>query len=186
VGLLALKDTKVKAPSVINRNSASATKDNVVSYWVSPSGEIQYAPDSRITEEQMRAMPEYRHWRRFEAVGAKEIEKISLIVSRQMFDKRRKLKVQQALRELEFLKQARVSAHLRVAQGYSKNDALLSAKQEKTWAAREERAMAVIVSDLTNANTFDPASRTTALEIEVRERSTSKLAHINQKREGVL
>jgi len=134
----------------------------------------------------MRAMPEYRNWRRCEAVGAKEIEQVSLIVSRQMFDQKRKMKVQQAIKELQFLKQARISAHLRVHQGYSKNDAELSAKQEKTWAKREERAMAIIVADLTNSNTFDPSKRTTALEIEVREKSTSRLAHINQKKEGIV
>ena len=178
-GPISLVAGSSRVPAIINRNSASAAKDNVFVYWVSPAGEIQPAPDSRITETQMRSMWEYRDWHRFEAIGAKEIEKISLIISRQMFEKQKKMKVQQALRELEFLKQAEIGAKLRQAQGYSKNDVAMNEKQENRWARRQELALAAICSE------FQPDKRNTALEIEVRERSTSKLAHVNQKREGI-
>jgi len=164
---------------IVKRNSASAVRDDIVVYWASPSGQLQIAPDSRITQEQLSRMREYRHWRRCEAVGAREIEKISLIISRQMFERKKQQKVQQALREMDLVKQAQISAKLRAAVNFSKNDVELNKTLEKRWAAREAAALAVIASE------FAPDRRTTALEMELRPKSTSKLAHFAQKPEGI-
>ena len=53
--------------------------DAVVVYFAHQSGRLVLAPDTRMKPEQCGMDP--RHWRRCEAVGAREIEKISLILS---------------------------------------------------------------------------------------------------------
>ena len=161
------------------RNSSSVTKDSVFVYWVSPKGEIQPAADSRITEAQLQRWPEYRNWRRCEAVGPKEIEKVSIIISRQMWEQKKNLKVQQHLREKFELDQLMVRCKLRKAQGYSKNDAEMNDRILKRAQKNEEALMRLICSE------FDPTMRTTALEMEVREQSASKLAFVGRKHEGV-
>jgi len=169
----------MKGPAVV-RSSATNTKDNIFVYWCSPKGEIQPAADSRITEAQLQRMPEYRHWRRCEAVGAKEIEKISLILSRQMFEQKKQMKVEQHLREKFALDQLKVRCQLRMAQGYSKNDEEMNRRILQRAKHSEDMLYRVIASE------FDPGLRNTALAIEVKEKSTSKVANIAQKREGIL
>lgn len=167
-----------RAPGIV-RSSAAATKDNVFVYWVSPKGEIEPAADTRITEAQLRRWPEYRHWRRCEAVGVREIERVSLIISRQLFEKKKQMKVQQHLREKFELDQLAVRCKLRLAQGYSKNDVEMNRKILDRANRAEENMMRVIASE------FDPSLRTTALQMEVKPQSTSPLAHVAQKREGI-
>lgn len=168
-----------RAPGVISRNSSSTVKDNIVVYWASPKGEIQIAPDSRISEAQLRMMPEYRHWRRCEAVGAREIEKISLILSRQAFEQKKRMKVEQHLREKFALDQLKVRCQLRLAQGYSREDVEANRKILATAKHSEDQLYRVIASE------FDPALRNTALAIEVKPQSTSPLAHVGQKPQGI-
>ena len=148
-------------------------------YWVSPKGEIQPAADTRITESQLQRWPEYRHWRRCEANGPKEIEKISIIISRQLWEKKKAMKVQQHLREKDALDQLAVRCKLRIAQGYSKDDLELNQRLLKRTQANEDVLMRAICSE------FDPTMRTTALDMEVRSASTSRLAHVGGKHEGV-
>lgn len=166
------------APRLV-RNSSSAVKDNVFVYWVSPKGDIQPAADSRITEAQLQRWPEYRHWKRCEAVGPKEIEKVSLIISRQLWEKKKQMKVQQHLREKFALDQMEVRCKLRIAQGYSKNDEELNRKLLKRTQQNEDALMRLIAQE------FDPSLRTTALDMEVRSQSTSRSAMIGQKAQGV-
>lgn len=169
-----------KAPGLIISNSASTTvKDNVFVYWVSPKGVIQPAPDTRITEAQMRRMREYRHWKRCEAHGAREIEKVSLILSRQLFEQKKQMKVQQHLREKFHLDQLKFRCQLRLAQGFSKNDVELN----KTILAKAKRSEEVLYRII--ASEFDPSQRTSSLQMEARAQSTSKVAHIAQKRTGI-
>lgn len=168
-----------RAPSIMKLNSSSTTKDSVVVYWASPKGEIQLAADTRITEAQLRRMPEYKHWRRCEAKGAREIEKISLILSRQLFEQKKQMKVEQHLREKFALDQLQIRCKLRLAQGFSKNDAELNKKILERARKSEDALYRVIVSE------FDPAMRTTSLAIEARAQSTSPLAHVGNKRVGL-
>ena len=167
------------AIGVISRNSGTATKDNVVVYCVSPKGEIELAPDGRLTQKQLDAIG-YKGWHRFEATGPKEIEALSLRLSRQLFEQKKKMKVQQHLREKFFIDQLKVRCKLRKAQGYSKNDAEMNDKILQR-AERTENTLYAII-----AEEFNPGSRNTALEIELRERSTSPLANVGRKREGIL
>jgi hypothetical protein len=168
-----------RSPKVITRNSATAAKDNVVVYWASPKGEIMLAPDTRITEAQMRRMPEYKHWRRCEAVGAREIEKISLILSRQLFEKKKQMKVEQHLREKFALDQLQFRCKLRLAQAYSKNDEEMNNRILQK-AKRSEEAMYRVI-----ASEFIPETRTSSLEMEAKPQSTSRSAHIGQKPVGI-
>lgn len=168
----------VRAPGVV-RSSATSTKDNVFVYWVSPKGEIQPAADTRITEAQLQSWPEYRHWKRCEAVGAKEIEKISLIISRQHWERKKLEKVQQHLRECEELKQLQIRSRLRKAQGYSKNDVEMNERILKRAQHTEHNFLSMI------ATSFDPTARTTALQVEMSPKSTSPLAGVGKKIEGI-
>jgi hypothetical protein len=167
------------APAILKRNSASPVKDNVVVYWASPKGELMLAPDTRITEAQLRRMPEYKHWRRCEAVGAREIEKIGLKLSQQEFERRKRMDVERVLREMKFIQMKQVEAKLRKAQHYSANDAQINGDRVKFWQNREDRALSVIASQ------FDPTRRRAGLEMEFRAQSTSRSAHINQKPTGI-
>jgi len=167
-----------RAPGIVRSNSRP-TKDSVFVYWVSPKGEIQPAADTRITEAQLQRWPEYKHWRRCEAHGAREIEKISLIISRQMWEKKKQMKVQQHLREKAELDQLMVRCRLRAAQGFSKNDAELNQRILKRAQRTEDSLMALIASE------FNPGMRTSALEMEIRPQSTSPVANIAQKQEGL-
>lgn len=169
-----------RAPGIIKSNSASSISDRIFVYWVSPKGEIQPAPDTRISEAQLRKMPEYKHWRRCEAVGAREIEKVSLILSKQMFEQKKKMKVEQHLREKFAIDQLKVRCQLRLAQGYSKNDAEMNKRILERARESEDALYRVIASE------FDPAMRTTSLAIEAKPQSTSRVAHIGQKATGIL
>ena len=170
----------LRAPAVIKRNSASSLKDNIFVYWASPKGELQAAPDSRITQAQIdRYMPEYKGWKRCEATGHKEIEKVVVILARQEFENKKRQKVQQHLRENDFIRQLQVRCRLRLAQGYSKKDVELNKKVMARARNSEKLLYDAIVSE------FDPTRRTHALEAEVREQSTSPVAHFGKKHEGI-
>ena len=167
----------VGSPVILNLNSSSSSRDNVFAYFVNQKGEIMPAPDSRVTVRQCGLDPD--KWRRFEAQGANEIEKISVMLSRQMFEKKKQMKVQQHLRERFTLEQLKFRCKLRAAQGYSKNDEELNKKILARAEKAENQLYAVIASE------FDPTCRNTALAIEAKEQSTSKLAHVGQKKMGI-
>ena len=165
-------------PYLILSNSASTAKDNVVVYLASPKGEIELAVDGRLTQQQLDNIG-YKGWKRCEAHGAREIEKISLILSRQLFEQKKKLKVQQHLREKWTLDQLKIRCQLRAAQGYSKNDEEMNRRILARAQRSEEMLYKVIASE------FDPATRDTALSLELHEASTSPVAHIGGKRQGI-
>lgn len=155
-------------------------KDNVLVYWVSPRGDVQPAADTRITEAQLQRWPEYRNWRRCEAVGPREIEKISIIISRQLWERKKQMKVQQHLREKSELDQLQFRCRLRMAQGFSKNDEAMNARILQRAKQNEDSLYKLIVSE------FDASARTTGLDMELKERSTSRSATVAQKAEGLI
>ena len=167
-----------RGPRVITRNSASSSKDNIVVYCVSPAGEIELAPDNRLTQTQLDKIG-YKHWRRCEATGAREIEKLSIILARQMFEQKKKMKVQQHLREKVELDQLVIRCKLRLAQGYSKADVEINERILKRARKNEEDLMKLVCSE------FDPGGRTTALAVELKPQSTSPLAHVGEKKQGI-
>lgn len=168
-----------QAPAIVRSNTNSTTKDNIFVYWVSPKGEIQPAADTRITEAQLQKWPQYRHWRRCEAVGAKEIEKVSLIMSRQMWENKKKEKVQQHLREFKQMEQVRISATLNKAKNYSANDVAANELTLKRIERAESNFLKLVASE------FNPSERTTSLQMEAKTQSTSKVANLGVKQEGI-
>ncbi len=170
---------RVKGAPAVIRNSASVTKDSCFVYWASPKGDIQPAVDSRITEAQLQRWPEYRHWRRCEAHGPKEIEKVSIIISRQMWEKKKMLKIEQHMREIEDMRQLGYRCKIRLAQNFSRNDSEMNERILKRVKSAEDNLFKLIASE------FDPSMRTQMLEMEVKEASASKLAHVGNKIQGV-
>ncbi len=173
----------VGVPGILKSNSSTAARDNVVAYFSSVDGTLMLAPSTNISPQQCGLDP--RRWRRFEAVGAREIERISVILARQEFEHKRKLKVNQAIRELEFLNQAEAGARIRRAMNYSKADVAANALQEKRWAARREAALSAIASEVNSSSGFDSQKRTVYLEMEVHEQSNSPLASVGRKKVGI-
>jgi len=165
-------------------NSATAQRDNVMVYFARCDGKIMLAPDTRVSPKQCGLDP--NKWRRCEAVGAKEIEQVSVILARQEYENKRQLKVRQSMQELEYIKTARINAKLRAAMNYSKNDVAASKLQERRWQVREDAALAIIASELDPTKGFDPTKRSVYLEIEVRSASTSPLAHVGRKKVGIV
>lgn len=168
----------IGAPRLV-RNSSSAVRDNVVVYWASPKGELQLAPDTRITQAKLDQMPEYKGWKRCEAVGAREIQKIGVILSRQEFERKKAMKIQRHILENEEIRQLQVRCRLRIAQGYSRNDQAMNEKILRRAKRSEDMLYAAIVSE------FDPTASTTGLFIEGKEQSTSPLAHVGEKPQGI-
>jgi hypothetical protein len=70
-------------------------------------------------------------------------------------------------------------AKLRIAQGFSKNDEEMNLRILRRAEANEANLLNLICSE------FDPTMRTTALEMEVRETSTSRMAFVGQKAQGI-
>lgn len=173
-----IEGRKPEAPGIV-RSGRTATSDRVLVYWVSPKGDIEVAPDTRISEAQMRRMAGYEHWRRVEAVGAREIEKVSLIISRQLWEKKKQMTVQQRLREKFTIDQLAIRARLRAAQGFSKNDVSINRQILERAKKNEDALMELIVSE------FVPEKRRSALEMEIREASTSRLALVGAKKQGL-
>jgi hypothetical protein len=170
--------------AILSRNSATAAKDNVMSYFACADGTLMLAPDTRVSAQQCGL--DSKRWRKCEAVGAKEMEQVSLILARQEFEKKRRMKVERALRELKFLRQSRAGARLRASMNYSANDVRANQLQERRWAAREDFYLNIIASEIDPSQGFDPGKRTTILECETAPRSLSPLANVNQKPTGII
>ena len=169
--------------AILSRNSATTETDAKLAYFACSDGTLMLAPDTRVSAQQCGLDP--KRWRKCEASGAKEMEAVSVILARQEFEKKRRMKVERALRELEFLRQSRAGARLRASMNYSANDVRANKLQERRWAAREDYYLNIIASEVNPSHGFDPASRTTMLECETSARSLSPLAHVNQKPTGI-
>jgi hypothetical protein len=170
--------------AILSRNSATTERDNVLAYFACSDGTLMLAPDTRVSLQQCGLDP--KRWRKCEAVGAKEMEQVSVILARQEFEKKRRMKVEKALRELEFLRQSRAGARLRASMNYSPNDVRANLLQERRWAAREDYYLNIIASEVDPSQAFDPTKRTTMLEVEMGPRSLSPLANVNQKPTGIV
>lgn len=148
--------------------------DNVFAYFAHMSGRLIAAPDTRMRPEQCGLDPS--QWRRCEAVGAKEIEKVSLILSKQAWEDKKARHVSQVLREMEFLKQRAVSARLRRAVNFTAKDVQVNEQLERRWQQKQDVALALIASE------FKPENRNTALEVEIHEQPVNphSLGHKHQ------
>lgn len=152
------------------------TTDKTFVYAVNAAGRIIPLPDTRMSVQQCGLNP--REWRRCEAVGAREIEKISIIISRQLWEQKKVMSVTQKLREKAMLDQLKARCRIRAAQGFSENDVSLNRQIEQKCERHEAEMIALIVSE------FDPTRRNTGLEMELSERPMLP-HHLGVKREGV-
>jgi hypothetical protein len=134
------------------------------------------APDTRMKPEHCGLDPKV--WRRCEAVGAKEIERVSLILSRQLWEDKKARHVSQKLREMAFVQERAMSARLRKAVGFTAKDVEVNARLERRWKEKEDSLLALIATE------FDPSKRHTALDIELSEAPINP-HHLGKKREGV-
>ncbi len=153
-----------------------AISDKTFVYFAHQSGRLIPAPDTRMSVIQCGLDPNV--WRRCEAVGAKEIEKVSIILSRQAWETKKERKISQILREMNFLKQRAVSARLRRAVNFSPKDVQVNARLEKKWDAKQDQMLRLICEE------FKPESRNTALEMEMRDAPINP-HHLGHKRTGV-
>jgi hypothetical protein len=119
-----------------------------------------------------------KKWRRCEALGAREIERVSLILSKQAWEQKKARKVGQILREMDFLKQRAVSARLRRAVNFTAKDAQVNERLEQRWNQKQDAMLALIAEE------FRPEARNTALEMELRDAPINP-HHLGQKKVGV-
>lgn len=152
------------------------TKDSCFVYFAHSSGRLMPAPDTRMRPEQCGLNP--NQWRRCEAVGIREIEKVSLILSKQMWEDKKARMVTAKLREMEFLQQRATTARIRAAQSFSAKDVEANRMLEQKWKKKHDQAIELIVSE------FDPLRRNTALEMELKDEPIVA-HHFGQKHQGV-
>ena len=150
--------------------------DSVFVYFAHANGRLVPAPDTRMKPEQCGLDP--TQWRRCEAVGAKEIEKVSLILSKQAWEEKKSRKVSQILREMDFLKQRAASARLRRATNFSPKDVQVNEQLEKKWNQKQDLMLSIVASE------FKPENRHTALEMELQDAPINP-HRLGQKRQGV-
>ena len=150
--------------------------DSVFVYFAHANGRLVPAPDTRMKPEQCGLDP--TQWRRCEAVGAKEIEKVSLILSKQAWEEKKSRHVTQKIREMAFLQQREVSARLRRAIGFSPNDPKQNENLERRWKQKQDQLLALVATE------FDPTRRHTALEVELHSAPINPHS-LGKKRQGV-
>jgi hypothetical protein len=150
--------------------------DNVFVYFAHQSGRLMPAPDTRMKPEQCGLDP--AQWRRCEAVGVREIEKVSLILSRQAWEEKKARHVTQKLREMAFLQQREVSARLRRAVGFSAKDQQANENLERRWKQKQDQLLALVAME------FTPGKRHTALEVELQDAPINP-HHLGQKHQRV-
>jgi hypothetical protein len=159
-------------PQLIHANDAKFV------YYVNAAGRIMPAPDTRISVKQSGLNP--NEWRRCEAVGAKEIEAISLRLSRQLWEDKKLLTVKQKMREIDTVKMLGVRAQLRAAQSFSKNDVSINQQLLAKTKKAEDDLLNLIISE------FDPSKRRSLLEMELRPANNSPFANFGKKHEGIV
>lgn len=157
--------------------SVIAHSDNKFVYAVNAAGNIVPLPDTRLTAEQAERILG-KGWRRCEAIGAKEIEKISARLSRQMWEEKKRRKVLQKMREMKFLELKAAEAKLRAAMCFSANDRLINLQMAAKWKNKQDELTNLIFSE------FDPTNRHTALDVELREQPLNP-HRFGQKRQGI-
>lgn len=153
-----------------------AVSDRTFIYFAHQSGRLVPAPDTRMRPEQCGLDPKV--WRRCEANGAKEIERVSLILSKQAWEQKKDRKVTQILREMDFLKQRAASARLRKAVNFTAKDVQMNEKLEARWNQKQDQMLRLIFEE------FKPENRHTALEVELQDAPINP-HHLGQKHQGV-
>ncbi len=144
-------------------------------YFVSPSGEIQLSPDNRITDPSRVGR---RGWHCFEAKTAREKEDVATRMAAQLWAKKKDMEVSKHMREAAKRNEIRSSARLRLANPKSQLDALCNQKTIQKLDEDEQKFFKLLSEE------FDPAKRTSGLEIEWKEQAIGFAAR-GDKRAGL-
>lgn len=144
-------------------------------YYVNAKGEIMMAPDSRISPKTLNL----QGWRQFEAVTAKEKETIAGRLAEQIWKQKKAMKIEQRMREQEQRNVIRANCKIRIAQGFSPADIELNKAILIRMDQHDERFFKELAQE------FDPTTRTSALECELKDAVVGMAAHPIGKRVGI-
>ena len=151
------------------------THDQTLVYYVSPLGEIMLAPDNRVMPRHLGL----KGWHSFEAKTAREKEGVATRMAAQLHAKKRQMKVEQRIREQQHRDILRSSARLRLANPKS----ALDCECNKAILRKMDQDDEQFFKELTEE--FNPANRTSGLEMEFKEAPTGWAAGREEKRQGV-
>src|SRR5512146_234293 len=140
--------------------SHSTTTDETLVYYVSPAGEIQLAPDNRAVNP---ALVGRKGWHVFEAKTAREKEDVATRMAAQLWVKKKDMEVSRHMREQAKRNELRASAKIRLANPKSELDALCNKKIIEKLDEDDQKFFKLLAEE------FDPAKRTSGLEIEWKE-----------------
>jgi hypothetical protein len=144
-------------------------------YYVSPKGEIMLAPDNRVMPEHLGLAG----WHSFEAKTAREKEDVAARMASQLYQKKKQMKIEQRIREQQHRDILRSSARLRLANPRSPLDAECNKAILRKMDQDDENFFKELAKE------FDPANRTSGLEIEFKEAPTGWAAQRGEKRQGL-
>ncbi len=154
----------------------TTSKDETLVYFVGPSGEIRLAPDNRITKGETIG---WNGWHCFEAKTAREKESVAGRMAEQLWAKKKNMEVQRFMREAEARNMMRNSARIRMAKSPSKLDFELNQRILDKVEADEDKFYRLLAEE------FDPAKRTSGLEMEYRSAATGYWAERGDKTAGL-
>lgn len=152
-----------------------SVSNETLTYYVSPSGEYRLAPDSRITDPSKLGM---KGWHCFEAKTAKEKDAVALALSRQLYERKKRLDVSRRMREAGVRNMLRANAKIRMA----KSPSLRDYKKNQDIIAKMDKDEADLLKILSEE--FDPSRRTSGLEMEFSSAPLGRAARYD-KRQGL-
>lgn len=156
-------------------SSHIGSTDETLVYFVSPKGEIVLSPDNRIRKPELLGK---RGWHPFEAKTAREKEQVATRMAAQLWRKKKAMEVEKHMREQVKRNELRASARIRLANPRSEFDALCN-KRIIEKIDQDERKFFQLLSE-----EFDPAKRTSGLEMEWKEAAIGFAAR-GEKRSGL-
>lgn len=160
-------------------SSRSTTADETLSYFVNKfTGEIRLSPDNRITDPRKLGWNP-AEWGMYEAKTAREKDAVSARMAEQLWSKKKDMEVSRFIREQETRNMMRNSAKIRQAKSPSKLDYDLNQRVLDKVDADEDKFYRLLCEE------FDPAKRTSGLEIEWSSQSTSYWGKRGDKQAGV-
>jgi hypothetical protein len=154
--------------------SRSGNHDETLLYYVSASGEIMLAPDNRVTPQKLGLVG----WHAFSARTAKEKDDVAARMAAQLYDKKKKMKVEQRMREQAKRDGLRACARIRLAKAASALDAECNRAIIRKMDEDDDAFFRELAAE------FDPTNRTSGLEIEFKEKPLDRAAR-GEKRQGI-
>lgn len=159
--------------------SRSTTADETLAYFVNKfTGEIRLSPDNRIVDPSKLGWNP-SEWGFYEARTAREKDSVAARMAEQLWSKKKDMEVSRFMREQETRNMMRNSAKIRQAKSPSQLDFLLNQSVLDKIEADEDKFYRLLCEE------FDPAKRTSGLEMEWASQSTSYWGQRGDKQAGV-